>query len=82
MRINSKIDEFPKCKEYLSDVLESVQEFRVRRLKVYLSNDETVKDKKTRSQILRCTSIHIGRLIKEEIEEIIIEYINSFINVT
>ena len=49
MRINSKKDEFPKCKEYLSDVLESVREFRVTRLKAYLNNDETVKDKKTRS---------------------------------
>lgn len=85
MRINSKIDKLPKCKAYLSEVLDSVHKFRVRRLKTYLNNEETVKNNKTRSQILRATSSLVGKLTKEEkeeMEEIIIEYINNFINVT
>jgi len=84
-RINSKIDELPRCKEYLSKIIETIHQFRIRRLKIYLSSGENVKDKKTRSKILSDTSIHICKLTKEEkveIEEIIIEYINNFIDAT
>lgn len=79
IKIKSKISELPKSKEYISKILESIHQFRVRRLNIYLRNEENSKIKKTKSRILRDNSIYLHKLTideKEEIEKIIAEHIN------
>lgn len=68
--INKRLDKLPKTKIYLDSVLESVDEFRVRRVQVYCDKSIREKEYKTRSKILLDTTIPFYRLSCENAKEI------------
>ncbi|MBD7913938.1 TniQ family protein [Clostridium sp. Sa3CUN1] len=76
-RIRFKIDKLPKSKKYLLNIIESVDEFRIRRVRNFCENDDNIRKNFSRAAILRNNNININKIsigIKDEIENIIIIY--------
>lgn len=86
MKIYRKLDKLPKTKKYLSQILESVDEFRIRRVKTFCENKSNIIRNLNRTEILIKNSIIVNKLsneCKKEINDIIAKYIkkaNSIVN--
>lgn len=68
--IYRRLDKLPKAKIYLDSVLESVDEFRARRVQAYCDRLIREKKYKTRTKVLQDTSILLHKLSSENLEEI------------
>jgi hypothetical protein len=68
--IYRRLDKLPKTKIHLDSVLESVDEFRTRRVQAYCSRLIQEKKYKTRTEILKDTAILLHKLSSENAKEI------------